>query len=208
MPVITQIAPQKRHANFFSIHVDGAFSFSLAEKDLNYLDLKTGTALTDKELEKLVRTYSLQKAKDYAYRLVARKTYAEKELEEKLLKRFNGKICAELIAGLKEYGYLNDEKTVHAYAEAKVRQRPMGRLKLRQILWNKKFSEPLIDKALEKVYRQHDELDMARKLFRKHFKGKGKRDSRTLNRMKNYLAGNGFDFEIIKKVLFGTDEES
>lgn len=207
MPVITQIAPQKRQKDYFSIHVDGEFAFSLAEKDLRFLDLKIGSSLTQEQIEKLISTYSLQKAKDYAYRLVSGKTYSEKELAEKLAKRFPHTITGRLIADLKAYGYLGDERIIHSYAEAKVAQKPMGRLKLKQILWNKKFGEALIEEAVDRIYRNHDELEMARKLFRKHFRDRGKRDSRTLNRMKNYLAGNGFNFTIIKKVIFGTDEE-
>jgi SOS response regulatory protein OraA/RecX len=71
----------------------------------------------------------------------------------------------------------------------------------------------MIASAVEKVFSEHDELAMAQKLFAKHFKhlkapGKSRRDARTRNKVKNYLSGNGFSFEIIRRVIADSDAET
>ncbi|MDD5065426.1 MAG: regulatory protein RecX [bacterium] len=197
MPVISKIVPQKRNKAYFSVYVDEQFAFSLSQKDLQYLQLRADTSLSDEELQKLIHTYSLQKAKDYAYRLVAGKTYSENELYAKLVSRFPEKTAHQVLDNLKQYGYIDDAKIIHEYARTKLNLKPMGKLKLKHILRNKKFKKELISPALEKIYAEYDEPEMARKLLRKHFKEKKK----DLNKIKNYLLGNGFTYDLIHEII-------
>src|SRR5688572_28375545 len=70
-----------------------------------------------------------------AVKLLAAKPRSVAELRDRLLERCSNKAIVEtVIARLREYGYLDDERYALGYASAKLRQQPMGRRRLQQDL--------------------------------------------------------------------------
>jgi SOS response regulatory protein OraA/RecX len=57
-----------------------------------------------------------------------------------------------VIARLREYGYLDDERFAFSYASSKVKQRPIGRRRLQRDLKLKQVDNAVADEALELVY--------------------------------------------------------
>lgn len=208
MPVITDILSQKKNKKYYSIYVDNIYSFSLSQDDLDFLQLKKNTTLSQDKLQTLIHTYALQKAKNYAYKLVAGKSYSEKEIRDKLIEKFPEKISMELVEDLKNYGYINDEKLIYVYAKNKIELKPMGKMKLKNILYNKKFDESLIQQTLDKVYHHFNEQEMAQQLVEKHFKKIKDKDSiKIKNKIKNYLLSNGFNYDTINTIIQGSQKE-
>lgn len=202
MPVITDIVQQQKNKNYYSIFIDQQYSFSLSIADLNYLQLKINSKITREKLDYYLNTYALQQAKDHAYRLLSRKSYSQQEMLEKLITKYNEKICHKVIRDLKALNYLNDKELIYAYAQNKIELKPRGRLKLQQELRQKKFPEDLIIQTLEKIYQQYDEYELALQLFHKRFKSvKDHSDIKTLNKIKNFLLSNGFTFNIINRII-------
>src|SRR5882672_1391465 len=63
-----------------------------------------------------------------AGKLLAARARSVAELRERLLERCSDKAVVEIvIASLREYGYLDDERYAVSYASSKVRQSPVGR---------------------------------------------------------------------------------
>ena len=62
-----------------------------------------------------------------------------------------------VIARLREYGYLNDERFAFSYASYKVKQKPVGRRRLERDLKFKKVDSGVANEALEMVFSETPE---------------------------------------------------
>ena len=89
-----------------------------------------------------------------AVKLLAAKPRSVAELRERLLrgKNTNEEVVETVIARLREYGYLNDERFAFSYASYKVKQKPVGRRRLERDLKFKKIDSGVANEALEMVY--------------------------------------------------------
>src|SRR5208283_3663733 len=101
MPIISDIVQQKKKKNYYSVFIDNEYSFSLSEADLNFLQLKINDNIPQEKLNSFINLYSIQKAKDYAYSLISRKSYSEKEFYTKLIQKFPEKTVQIVIQDLK-----------------------------------------------------------------------------------------------------------
>jgi len=210
MPLITDIVPQKNNKKFFSIFVDVKYMFSLSSEDLSFLNLKINENISQRKLNELIEEYVLQKAKNYAYRLISHKMYSEMGLKEKLLNRYPEFVADKVLKSLKKLGYINDKRFIYEYAKNRVETKLIGPLKLLYDLLNNKFDRELVKTTVGKVYNEIDEYKIIKKLFEKKFKDlKLKRDVKMLNKIKNYFLSRGFTFETISRIIndkLGIDE--
>src|SRR6267142_6230836 len=93
-----------------------------------------------------------------AVKLLAAKPRSIAELRERLLERCSNKAIVEtVIARLREYGYLDDERYALGYASAQVRQQPMGRRRLQQSLKLKKVDRAVAEEVLDQVFAETSE---------------------------------------------------
>ena len=169
---------------------------------MNYLRLKINDNIPREKLNEFIKIFSLQKAKDYAYRLLSRKAYSEMALKEKLRSKFPDNISEKVIKNLKKLSYINDKKLIIEYARNKLRIKPMGPFKLRQELFNQKFDMDLIKDTIDNIFQEYDEYELAIKVFNKRFeKIKNYKDQKILNKIKNYLLSKGFNINIIIKII-------
>src|SRR6267378_4291035 len=96
-----------------------------------------------------------------AVKLLAAKPRSVAELRERLLERGSSKATVEtVIARLREYGYLDDERYAVGYASAKVRQQPIGRRRLQQSLQLKKVDPAVAEEALDQVFAETSEDEL------------------------------------------------
>ncbi len=202
MPVVTDIVRQKKNKKYYSIFIENNYLFSLSSDDLNFLQIKINDNISKEKLDNYVKLFSLQKARDYAFRLVSRKSYSERAMKEKLDGKFPEKITNEVIKDLKRLNYIDDRKLILEYAKNKLRLKPMGPFKLKQNLYNKKFEMGLIDSAVGEAFQEYDEYDLALKVFDKRYKGKKiKIDFKLKKKIKDYLFSNGFSSDVVMKVI-------
>src|SRR5437588_910886 len=82
-----------------------------------------------------------------AAKLLAAKQRSVAELREKLstTRGATKPVIDEVIARLREYGYLDDAKFAHSFASLRLRERPIGRRRLQRDLWLKKIDKPTIE---------------------------------------------------------------
>jgi regulatory protein len=139
---------------------------------------------------------------DRAVKLLAAKPRSVAELRERLLqgRNANKEVVEAVIARLREYGYLNDERFAYSYASLKVKQRPIGRRRLQRDLKLKKVANSVADEALELVYTETPEEKLIDAAIEKRIRIRG----RPTNRMKakslfDHLLRQGFGFELVSE---------
>lgn len=146
--------------------------------------------------EKRKRTF------DRAIKLITAKSRSVAELRERLLqgRRANKTDVDAVIARLKEYGYLDDERFAFSYASLKVRQRPIGRRRLERDLKFKKVESTVANEALELVYAETPEAELIDRAIEKRIRLKGRPTNRLAAKsLFDHLLRQGFPFELVSE---------
>lgn len=135
-----------------------------------------------------------------AAKLLAAKSRSIAELRE-LLGQGQGVTRAnidEVIARLTEYGYLNDERFAFGYASAKVRQRPIGRQRLKRDLALKKVDKETAVEVLNLVFAETPEAELIDRAIEKRIRLRGRPKNREeAKRLFDHLLRQGFPFELV-----------
>lgn len=150
--------------------------------------------LTDTELRR--RTFQR------AVKLLAAKPRSVAELRERLLqgKDADEAIVETVIARLREYGYLNDERLAFGYASYKVKQRPVGRRRLERDLKLKQIESKVADEALELVYAETSEEQLIDQAIAKRLRIRGRPQNRAQAKsLFDHLLRQGFPFELVSE---------
>jgi regulatory protein len=132
--------------------------------------------------------------------LLAAKQRSVEELRERLLEG-RGATKAnvdEVIARLREYGYLDDERFAQSYASLRLQQRPIGRQRLQRDLWLKKIDKKTADEALDQVFEATPEEDLIDRAIAKRVRLRGKPKTREdAKKLFDHLLRLGFAFELV-----------
>ena len=150
------------------------------------------------------REKARRRTMDRAVRLLAAKPRPLAELRERLLEKSwtDAEIVDAVIEKLREYGYVDDEKFARDLAASKLRQKPLGRRKLEQILTQKKLGQDEIDAAVEAAYAAATESELIDDAIARRVATRGiPADRRELNRLYAHLMGRGFPYGLIRDRL-------
>lgn len=143
-----------------------------------------------------------------AIKLLAARPRSVAELRERLLKaRWADSVAVETaIERLKEYGYLDDERFAFGYASLRVRQKPLGRNRLKRDLAFKKVEKTVADEALNLVYGETSEEELINRAIEKRLRIRGKPKTRIeAKSLLDHLLRQGFPFELsLEKVRAAT----
>jgi regulatory protein len=137
-----------------------------------------------------------------AVKLLAAKPRSVAELRERLLrgKNTNEEVVETVIARLREYGYLNDERLAFSYASYKVKQKPVGRRRLERDLKLKKIDSGVADEALEMVFTETPEEQLIDAAIDKRLRIRGKPKNRAeAKSLFDHLLRQGFAFELVSE---------
>jgi len=172
----------------FTILDQGVFRFP-------FNPFKLAVAVTD-ELRR--------KTFERAVKLLAAKPRSVAELRERLLQgkgvRANESIVETVIARLREYGYLDDERFAFSYASSKVKQRPIGRRRLQRDLKLKQVENSVADEALELVYAETPEEQLIDRAIEKRIRLRGRPKTRAeAKSLFDHLLRQGFGFELVSE---------
>ena len=141
-----------------------------------------------------------------AAKLLAAKQRSVEELRERLLTT-RGATKAnvdEVIARLREYGYLDDAKFAQSYASLRLRERPIGRRRLERDLSLKKIDKPTASAALDEVFEATPEADLIERAIAKRIRLRGKPKSREdAKKLFDHLLRQGFEFELVSERVRG-----
>jgi len=138
---------------------------------------------------------------EYAYGLIAKKRYTQRDLDKKLKTRqvATGDDREKVIARLKELNYLNDKEFANDYIEMRGKYNPRGKKLLELELKIKGIDKTIIKNALneaniDSIAAAHEVIKRKQKSLEKLPKEKRKA------KIFYMLAARGFDLETIYKV--------
>ena len=144
--------------------------------------------------------------------MLAAKQRSVEELRERLLagRGATKANVEEVIARLREYGYLDDAKFAQSYASLRLRERPLGRRRLQRDLWLKKVDKEAAESALDEVFEATPETDLIDRAIAKRIRLRGKPGTREdAKKLFDHLLRQGFEFELVsEKVRALTKNES
>lgn len=134
-----------------------------------------------------------------AVKLLAAKPRSIAELRELLAERCSDKAVVEtVIARLREYGYLDDERYALGFATSKVRQQPIGRRRLEQSLALRKVDRSVAEEALDQVFAETPEAELLERALQKRVRLRGRPKTRAeAKSLFDYLLRQGFPFELV-----------
>lgn len=142
------------------------------------------------------------RARALAY--LARREYSCKELEQKLSGFVEeGDDLPALIADFQKRGWLSEERYTEQIVHA--RKSRFGSLRIAHELREHGVAEDLVEKAVAEL--KDDELSNARSVWQKKF-GEAPKNREAWAKQARFLQGRGFSFDVIKKVLNNSPDET
>lgn len=135
-----------------------------------------------------------------AAKLLAAKPRSIAELRERLLEHpsTTKEIVEIVIARLREYGYLDDDRFAMGYAQWKVKQRPIGRRRLERDLTMKKVERVVAEAALDQVFEETPEEQLIDSAIEKRIRLRGVPTTRAeAKSLFDHLLRQGFPFELV-----------
>lgn len=140
-----------------------------------------------------------------AVQYLARREYSRLELRGKLLRYLQPEQeeaeVDRLLDELEGLKYLSDER--YAKSRARIRSNKYGNARIEFELRRQGLEEDIVKEAMEPL---ESEAERARALWLRRFKGKTPEDFKEKTKQIRYLAGRGFSFDVIQKVI-NTDIE-
>lgn len=203
MKTITQISENKKNPNRVSIFADDEFLLSCHKELVYRKSLKKGDKVDPQLLLELAREDEYIKAKDTALRHIEMSIKTVKQVEDKLReKEYSEEIIEKVICFLHEYRLLDDLKYAQTFLKEKLRSR--GIKKARFELLAKGISKDNIELAMESVSTTSVEEDACLKIAEKKYqqlKNREQDEYKLKNKLYTFLAGKGFEYELISSTL-------
>lgn len=194
MPRVTDIQAQK-NGQFYSIFIDGKYSFSLGDLELSASALRIGTNLAAAEAEEWQKSSGLSKLRNLALRYLAIRLRSEHEVRQYLQrKEAEAEQIDSVIDWLKSYGYLDDADFARRWTDHRRQMGHRSDIRIRTELRQKGIDSELINEALQSG--EYDQSAALKELIEK-------RRHRYADEEKliQYLARQGFNWSQIKEAL-------
>jgi regulatory protein len=205
MSKITAITPQKKDKNRVNIDIDGKFSFGLDLESLVKEKLKIGYELDEKEIERLKNLNETGLLQSQVISLLSRRPHSKREITQYLQKKHATDKQKEIIVQkLENLNYINDEEFVVWWIDQRKTFRPKGKIAIFQELRQKGVDEKLIKSVFGKSEekKENSDFSVALELGKKRYERvKNLPEMEVKTKLSRFLAGRGFEWEIIKDVI-------
>lgn len=136
-----------------------------------------------------------------AVKLLAAKPRSVGELRERLLEKnwTNEQIVDGVMEKLKEYKYLDDQQFAKDFAVSKLRQKPIGKRRLKQTLSQRKLDNDTVEEAIASAFEKMPEAELIDRAIEKRLRIKGKPETRDdTKKFYDHLQRQGFSFDLIR----------
>ena len=200
MPRVTSIKQQKNKSRV-NVYLDDKFGFGIDLDNFVLLHLKIDQELTEREVAEIVKKAEFQKTLDKLLRFAMIRPRSEKEVDDYFRrKQVHESMHEKLIGKLRHLELLDDAKFAKWWVEQRQSFRPKPKRILNNELRIKGIKKEVIDQVLgEEVV---DEEKMARELIeKKAYKWQSLSAREARQKMSQYLAGKGFSWDVIEKVV-------
>jgi len=144
---------------------------------------------------------NLNRAREYALRLLEYRERSEQEIKERMArKNYNERLIKSTIKSLKNHNLVNDRRFARMWAESCLR-RSYGRWKVQSDLNKKGIDEEIVEEVLRESYSKVDEVQIALALIQKKWPFLKEEKNTLLRRVSDFLKRRGFPFEVIAEVI-------
>ncbi len=211
---ITHISQAVRNPDRVNISIDGKYRFSLDISQVSGLGVKIGREVGEKELAELEtesqfgklysraleyclsRPHSVKEVHDYLYRKTRATTYKNSRGEIQEVARYSPALSERVLQKLQHKNYINDENFSRWWVENRNQTKGTSLRKLSAELRAKGVDTEIINQAIAHSGRSNSaELE---KIIAKK-RNKYPDDQKLMQ----YLARQGFEYDDIKLALFG-----
>jgi len=200
MPIITSIKPQKNNKRV-NIYLDNEFGFGLDLENFVKFNLKVDQELNDEKITKIIKEAEFQKILDKLLKFAMLRPRSKKEIIDYFKrKKVPENIKEELLSRLNNLELINDKAFAKWWVEQRQSFSPKSKRVLNSELLIKGIDREIIKNILEET--KIDELKLAKDLIKtKNYKWE-KFDQKTRRqKITQYLAGKGFDWNVVNDVL-------
>lgn len=193
---ITAIKQQVKKPERVSIFLDEKYSFSLSLDELVKYKLKNGDELTELEAKKYKKISDDGKLRARALEWVLNRPHSVREFNDYMYrKKAEPKLSESLVEEFTHKGYLNERKFGEWLIDLQTRRAKSNRA-IRSELFKKGLDRELINELLASPSGEKERL---KKLIEK--KSKTSRYKEEPQKLAQYLAGQGFNWQDIKQAL-------
>lgn len=200
MPTVTLLKPQKSGKRV-NVYLDGVFGFGIDLDNLVINHIKIGTTLSDEEVQKIIRKAEFQKTLDKLLKFAMLRPRSEKEIDEYLKrKKVHESLWQDLLEKLTHFELLDDAKFARWWVGQRLAFKKISTKVLKLELGKKGIKKEIIEDVLAE--NPVDEEKMARELLERRAYKWDNLDPKIAKQKKfQYLAGKGFSWEIVEKIL-------
>ncbi len=200
---ITDVQTQRRNEVRRSIFVNGEFALGVSEEIYVKFALFKGRVVSREFLEEVRLADELYRCKQTAIRYLGRRMRSTQEVERKLAEKgFLPEPIAATLKFLDEYQMLDDQAFARSFINDQLLRRPVGRRRLNAELRRKGLGKDEITESISSSVGDEDELANAFAAAAKKAPNIRHDDPRKWDRtMASFLAGRGFGWDVVEKVL-------
>jgi regulatory protein len=108
---------------------------------------------------------------EYALKVLGGRAHSIGELREKLRRRAESEADVDdLLARLKDYGYLDDRRFAEGFATSRLANQGLGRIRVLRDLRERRIAPSLAERTVEQVYHEVDEEALIEEWVRKKYR--------------------------------------
>ena len=121
--------------------------------------------------ERRARPLDAQALWEYSLKVLGGRAHSTGELREKLRRRAErAEDVDDVLARLKESGYLNDQRYAESYAASRLSGEKFGRTRVVRDLRQHRVAPALAERTVEKVYKEVDETALIEEWVRRKYR--------------------------------------
>jgi len=108
---------------------------------------------------------------EYALKALSGRAHSTGELRQKLLRRAGrAEDIPDVLARLKDHGYLNDQRYAESFASARLANEKLGGMRVVRDLRQRRVAPELAEKTVREVYREVDESALIEEWIRRKYR--------------------------------------
>lgn len=201
--IITKIERQKKNSIRRSIFLDGSFAFGVSEDIFVRFSLYEGREIDEKEKNEIENAELEHSVKSLALKFRSYRPRSKKEIVEYLHKKdFDETLISKAIEYLESMKLLDDEEFARMMCRDKLHLKPVGKQVMKQMLFKKGISSPIIQKTLSEFYSPEFENELAMKEASKRMKRIASLPSLTIKRrLYEHLMRRGYDSSTCRTIV-------
>lgn len=168
--------------------------------------LKEGMTLDEETIEKIIKSESYNRLKNYTMFLLSRKSYSKKSLYDKLIRKgFEKENIEKVLSSFDELNIINDEHFARNLART-LQTRGKGTIYIKNELKKHKIDSDRITEILSEPEDEQEEYQRAIKVIRKKYPNFDNEDKDMQRKAAMFLQRRGFSFDDINKAFRNYNE--